>query len=156
MHQTKLKSKTPLTAKKALKANPKPKKQKAPTITKLKKEADKQYSLYVRLRDSINGVCACITCGVKKPVKAMQNGHFVKRSVNLLRYDEENCNAQCYQCNVRRYGEQYLYAKALDDKYGEGTAEKLMAQKDERHQFNPEELTQIIEDSKKQIAFLES
>ncbi len=109
------------------------------------------FSQYVRLRDSAGGLAVCITCGVKKPIKEMQCGHFVKRSVNLLRYDEENCNAQCYSCNVMRYGEQYLYAKALDDKYGDGTAEKLMNQRQISHQFTTEELQQIIQDSVTQI-----
>lgn len=137
-----------------LKAKSKPKKQPKPKISVLKRKADAIFSQYVRLRDSEKGLSECITCGVKKPIKEMQCGHFVKRSVNLLRYDEENCNAQCYSCNVMRYGEQYLYAKAVDLKYGDGTADKLMAQRKTPHQFTAQELQQIIDDAKTAIEFL--
>ena len=129
---------------------------KKPQVSKLKKIADKFFSLAIRLRDSdTGGIACCITCGTKKHYKQLQNGHFVKRSVNLLRYDEENCNAQCYSCNVMKYGEQYLYAKALDDKYGSGTAERLMAQRFTTHKFTVEELQSIVDDSKTQIAYYE-
>lgn len=125
------------------------------TVAKLKKDADKYFSKYVRLRDSENGVAECITCGVRKPVSQMQAGHFVRRSVNLLRYDEENVNAQCVGCNMFKHGEQYAYSKALDLKYGDGTAEKLMSQKHLTHKLTIEELEQIIHDSKESIKFME-
>ena len=41
------------------------------------------------------------------------------------RYHEQNCFSQCVACNLFRGGEQYLFALALDSKYGEGTAENL-------------------------------
>lgn len=116
-----------------------------------KKQADKWFSLYVRHRDSRSGLAECITCGAKKPVKEMQAGHFVRRSVNLLRYNEQNVNAQCPGCNVFRYGEQYAYSKALDLKYGDGTAENLMAQKNLTHKLTIEELEEIIANSKEYL-----
>lgn len=116
-------------------------------ISYYKRKADVVWSIYIRTRDSDGTYGTCITCGVRRLIKELQCGHFVKRSVNLLRYDEENTNAQCYSCNVMRYGEQYLYAKALDDKYGDGTADKLMAQRFTSHKFTIEELEQIIEDA---------
>ena len=85
----------------------------------------------------------------------MQAGHFVKRSVNQLRYDEENVNAQCPGCNIWKYGEQYAYAKALDLKYGTGTAERLMEQRFTTHKFTITELEEIIHDAKEQIKWYE-
>lgn len=124
------------------------------TVASLKKKADKVFSEYIRQRDSDRyGNATCITCGVKKPWKEIQNGHFVKRSVNSLRYDDENCNAQCMPCNVYKYGEQYLYAKALDKKYGEGTADKLQARRFETHKLTIEELNGIIEEAKANLAY---
>ena len=124
-------------------------------VAQLKKKADAIFSKYIRFRDGQirNGVwqSQCITCGVWRPLTEMQNGHFVKRSVNKLRYDEENCNAQCSGCNVFRYGEQYLYAKALDLKYGDGTADKLMAQRFDTHKLTITELESIINDCKEQL-----
>ena len=124
-------------------------------VAQLKKKADKFFSLYVRYRDSdTDGLVPCITCGAKKPVKEIQAGHFVRRSVNLLRYDERNVNAQCVACNMFKSGELYLYGKALDLKYGDGTAEELMGQRFQTHKLTIAELESIINDAKEQIKFL--
>jgi|TARA_R110000824_G_scaffold40581_1_gene121533 hypothetical protein len=96
------------------------------SISKLKKELDKWFSLYIRLRDSENGLIQCFTCGcVKHYKKGMQNGHFQSRSFLATRFDEENCQPQCVACNMFKQGEQYKFALALDSKYGEGKAEEL-------------------------------
>lgn len=96
------------------------------SISKLKKELDKWFSLYIRLRDSHNGLVQCFTCGVVKHYKkGMQCGHFQSRRFMATRYDEKNCSAQCVACNMFRAGEQYRFALAIDAKYGEGTAEDL-------------------------------
>lgn len=124
-------------------------------VATLKKKADKYFSLYVRHRDSTDGMAECITCGTSKPIKQMQAGHFVSRRVNALRFDEENVNAQCTGCNMFKAGEQYLYAKALDLKYGDGKAEELMSRRHETHKFTIQELEEIIADAKTQIKFYE-
>lgn len=128
---------------------------KVKSVSQLKKEADKWFSLYVRHRDSKNGLAECITCGVLKPIKQMQAGHFVSRRVNLLRYEEENVNAQCPGCNVFKYGEQYIYSKNLDMKYGSGKAEELMSKRNQTHKFTREELEEVISNSKEAIKFYE-
>jgi len=127
------------------------------SLAKTKKKADAFFSIYIRMRDADkNGVAECITCGVKRPWKQMQNGHFVSRRVSLLRYDEENCNAQDYSCNVMKHGDLYTYAKNLDLKYGDGTADKLHAQRFTTHKFTIEELESIIMDAKTQIIYYEN
>lgn len=108
------------------------------------------------MRDSDRfGIVDCITCKKREHWKNVHAGHFVKRSVNSLRYDSENVNGQCGQCNVYKYGEQYAYSKALDEKYGDGTAKKLFDRRGEQHKFTKEELQQIIDDSKEEIKFYE-
>ena len=125
------------------------------SVAKLKKDADKYFSLYVRLRDSKEGFAECITCGISKPIKEMQAGHFVSRRVSALRFDELNVNAQCVGCNMFKAGEQYLYSKALDLKYGDGTADKLMSRRFETKKWTITELTEIIENSKQYIKEME-
>lgn len=125
------------------------------SVAKLKKDADKYFSLYVRLRDSKKGFAECITCGISKPIKEMQAGHFVSRRVSALRFDELNVNAQCVGCNMFKAGEQYLYSKALDLKYGDGTADKLMSRRFETKKWTITELTEIIENSKQYIKEME-
>ncbi len=96
------------------------------SISKLKKELDKWFSLYIRLREaSDTGAAVCFTCGKVAHYKTLQNGHFQSRRFMATRFDEENCQVQCVACNMFRSGEQYKFGLALDSKYGEGTAEEL-------------------------------
>ena len=98
------------------------------TVSKLKKELDKIFSVYIRLREANEyGMCQCITCGKVGHYKkdGMQNGHFQSRKHLSTRFDEENCQVQCVKCNVYAWGEQYKFSLALDGKYGEGKAEEL-------------------------------
>ena len=96
------------------------------TISKLKKELDKWFSLYIRLRESEEGLVQCFTCNKVSHYKSgMQNGHFQSRKHLATRWDEENCQVQCVGCNMFKAGEQYKFSIALDSKYGEGKAEEL-------------------------------
>tara|TARA_R110000824_G_scaffold264647_1_gene453482 strand:+ start:214 stop:621 length:408 start_codon:yes stop_codon:yes gene_type:complete len=97
------------------------------TISKLKKELDKWFSLFIRLRNATDneGLVQCITCGVVKNYKSMHNSHFQSRRHLATRWHEQNCDVGCIKCNIFNFGEQYKFSIALDSKYGEGTAEKL-------------------------------
>ena len=97
------------------------------TISKLKKELDKWFSLYIRLRDANEyGMVQCFTCGIVRGYKdGMQNGHFQSRKHTATRFHEDNCQVQCIKCNMFSQGEQFKFGINLDAKYGEGTAEEL-------------------------------
>jgi hypothetical protein len=98
------------------------------TVSKLKKELDKWFSLYIRLREATDeGLVQCFTCGNVNNYKVgMQNGHFMSRQFMATRYDEQNCQVQCVGCNMFKFGEQFKFSLALDYKYGKGTAEDLL------------------------------
>lgn len=94
--------------------------------------ADKWFSIYVRLDEADEyGYCICITCGMRHfwrtPDKKMTCGHFQKRHHAGTRFNRQNCGAQCSICNGTKDGEQYKHGKYIDKKYGEGTADKLVA-----------------------------
>tara|TARA_R110000824_G_C14937117_1_gene649360 strand:- start:318 stop:725 length:408 start_codon:yes stop_codon:yes gene_type:complete len=97
------------------------------TISKLKKELDKWFSLYIRLRDATDeGLVQCFTCGcVKHYKKGMQNGHFQSRRHLATRFDETNCQPQCVGCNMFKAGEQFKFHINLNAKYGEDTSINL-------------------------------
>lgn len=127
-------------------------------IPKLKAEADKWFSQYIRYRDgrythARGWETECITCNRWLPLKQMQAGHFVTRAINDLRFDEENVNGQCLKCNVFGAGEQYKYSVAVDIKYGEGTATALMSRRSILHKFTRQELEEIINDAKTRIEY---
>ena len=121
-------------------------------ITKLKKKADRLFSIYIRKRDSIEKAgelyCECITCGDIKNYKQMHAGHFISRRYNITRYDERNVNAQCSKCNTFHSGEQYIYSKKIDEKYGNGTAEDLHNLRNKEFKLTEEYLQKVIELSK--------
>jgi len=96
------------------------------TISKLKKELDKIFSIFIRLRWATNeGLCQCVTCGKVSHYKKMQCGHFQSRRHHATRWNEQNCAAQCISCNCFQQGQQYRFSLYLDGKYGEGTAQEL-------------------------------
>ena len=96
------------------------------TISKLKKELDKWFSLFIRLREStIDGVTHCFTCGKIDYHNKLQCGHFQSRRHHSTRWHETNCQVQCVKCNMYEQGEQFRFGLALDGKYGEGTSEEL-------------------------------
>ena len=92
-------------------------------LAKNKDELWKWFSKYIRLRDK--GIC--FTCGRYAEGSGYHAGHFVPSAVCglILRYDEENVNGQCYNCNINLGGNQYEYAKRL----GLKKAEKLLKMK---------------------------
>ena len=99
---------------------------KTKSISKLKTELDKWFSLYIRLRESEEGLVQCFTCNKVSHYKSgMQNGHFQSRRHHSTRWNETNCQVQCVKCNLYEQGEQFKFGLALDGKYGGGTAEEL-------------------------------
>lgn len=58
----------------------------------------------------------------------------------------------CVGCNMFKQGNQFEYGRALDLKYGNGTADKLHDRRFETHKFTIQELEEIIEEAKANIA----
>jgi hypothetical protein len=96
------------------------------TISKLKKELDKWFSLYIRLRDATDeGLVQCFTSGRVYHYKNIHAGHFMSRKHLSTRWCDTNVQPQSVADNLFGQGEQYKFSVALDSKYGEGTAEEL-------------------------------
>ena len=85
-----------------------------------KNRADRLFSLWVRQRDAMEGVCRCITCNTPHPWRSIHCGHFMSRRHELTRYNEKNAHAQCVHCNTFDQGEQYKHGMAIHKKYGNG------------------------------------
>ena len=96
------------------------------TISKLKKELDKWFSLFIRLRNASKaGIVECWTCGKTAHYKKMHAGHFMSRKHHATRWNEENVQVQCPKCNLFGQGEQYTFGKLIDVRIGEGKSEEL-------------------------------
>lgn len=80
--------------------------------------ADKWFSIYIRLRDSEDGYCTCITCGAIKSWKEVDCGHWIKRQHMGTRFDERNCAAQCKKCNYFEQGRSAEHEQYIVKRYG--------------------------------------
>ena len=96
------------------------------SISKLKKDLDKWFSLYIRLRDATEeGLVQCFTSGRVYHYKKIHAGHFMSRRHLATRWCEVNVQPQSAKDNLYSQGEQYKFGLNLDAKYGGGTAEEL-------------------------------
>ena len=112
--------------------------------SKLVKKLDAIFSQYIRLKDSVDGYATCFTCGKKDHWKKLQNGHFQSRKHYATRWDEQNCQVQCAGCNVFRYGEQFLFAKYLDERFYAGLSDELYFKSKQIVKFSNIEIEDMI------------
>ena len=94
-------------------------------LAKLDAKLWRLFSKFIRARDCPDGWGKCITCGRVKPVGEMDSGHFIGRRHKATKFDERNVHAQCRACNRFNSGEAFAFSKAIDAKYGAGTADML-------------------------------
>ena len=111
---------------------------------KLVDKLDKVFSIYIRRRYAKNDVAECFTCGKKDHWKKLQNGHFQSRKHYATRWDEQNCQVQCAGCNVFRYGEQFLFAKYLDERFYAGLSDELYFKSKQIVKFSNIEIEEMI------------
>lgn len=113
---------------------------KKPSLSKAKKKAWEQFSLYIRTRDCVaygkshparnEGLVApCVTCRRIYPLKSLQAGHFVAGRTNAILFDERGVNSQCYGCNVREHGNTTAYWLWMEERYGREVIDELIALK---------------------------
>jgi hypothetical protein len=119
---------------------------KKPNVRQLVKKLDQVFSLWVRQREAdFNGYNSCFTCGVTKPWKELQAGHYVSRSHKSTRFHERNVWPQCVGCNIFKHGAMDSYALALQRKYGASILEELNGLKHLSKSFTVQELQSLID-----------
>ena len=94
--------------------------------SKLKKELDRVFSLYVRKFYPK----VCYTCG--KPAERLQCGHYISRQFLATRWSMENCRPQCWGCNGYGKGQPLVFEEKLKAEYGNDFVEAMKAS---RHQI---------------------
>lgn len=109
---------------------------KKPSISQLKKKADQVFSKWVRNREPY-----CVTCG---GTSNLQAGHFISRSINILRFDPRNVHTQDVRCNVFLNGNMAAYSQFMLRTYGPKIIDNLLIEKQQLHQFTRQELLDII------------
>lgn len=148
-----------------LKRKPKKAKEKAktksakPSITTLVRKLDKEFSLYIRLRDSRPfgyKYFRCISCGQIKPFEQMDCGHFIGRTHMSTRFDEQNCNGECRGCNRFDASHMIYYERNLEKKIGKDKIDMLIARGKQTKKWTAWELQILIahyeEENKKMLS----
>jgi len=103
--------------------------------------------------DTDRGICN--TCGKDVSYSAANACHFQSRRYNNTRYDEMNVVLGCVGCNCWGAGEQYKFAKWLDEEHGEGTADMLEEKARVIKQWKTFELEELIEVYKNKVKNIE-
>lgn len=104
-------------------------------LSTAKKSAWHAFSIYVRTRDCLKTTGRfesgqCVTCNKLYPrlgVGCLQAGHFVPGRTGAVLFDERNCHAQCYSCNVRNHGAPHEYWLFMEKTYGRSVIDELLA-----------------------------
>lgn len=100
---------------------------------RLVERLDRVFSRYIRLRDSFptqgGRMVRCISCGRIIPLEACDCGHYINRGHMATRWDEDNCHAQCRQCNRFDEGNIQGYRPRLAAKIGAARVELLESRK---------------------------
>lgn len=105
-------------------------KERKPSTAALVRKLDKIFSLYIRLRDSAAynyQFFRCISCGQIKPFEQMDCGHFISRTHQATRFDEENAHGECRFCNRFSADHIIAYQRNLEAKIGKDRVDMLLA-----------------------------
>ena len=131
------------------------------SLSSLKKEAWRLFSIYIRMRDGLRTTgsiewALCITCGKRYHFKLLQAGHFVpgRHSGNL--FSERGVHAQCAHCNLHLRGNLLEYRRRIIELYGKGADIELEKEAHRIVKFTVPELEAMIEDFKAKIERLKT
>ena len=105
-------------------------KERKPGPAALVRKLDKVFSLFIRLRDSAAynyKYFRCISCGQIKPFEQMDCGHFISRTHQATRFDEENAHGECRFCNRFSADHIIAYQRNLEAKIGKDRVDMLLA-----------------------------
>ena len=120
----------------AIISKPKPKRRKMTERKKLVKRLDEVTREIVLKRDF-----ACVTCG---KTTNLQCGHLITRSRYGVRWDLQNCNAQCAGCNLRHEYQPEIYTRWFLKVFGEVAYQDLCNRAETQGKFTIDELESIL------------
>lgn len=119
--------------------------------SRLIREADRVFSIYIRKKDAINGIARCVTCGASGHWKLMHNGHYLSRRIIAIRWNQVNCNVQCERCNIELSGNLGRYRDYLQQKHGAEVEEYLRHKMRTKGKTTNAEIQDIIDTYKTKI-----
>ena len=125
------------------------------TKKKLSKKLDVIFSKYIRwYYADANGYVECYTCGVTKPVKEMQCGHFQSRRHYATRWHTDNCKPQCVKCNMFMQGNIWIYGNKLKAEIGNVKFNELIQLSNTTVKYTQQDYLDMLEYYKKELEIL--
>lgn len=131
------------------------------SVSTLKVELQKVFNTYIRLRDTEydkgKAFFVCVSCDTPKDLDQMHAGHFWSVGGNeAVRFDEDNCHAQCIRCNMHLHGNLLEYRVKLIRKIGQQRFDTLEIRRHNRSKMMAFEIEVLIDDYKSKIERLKS
>jgi len=94
----------------------------------------------------------CVTCGIIRPWKELQAGHFVARAQgNATYFDLRNIHSQCYRCNINLGGNGAEYYPFMEGKYGKTVIDELRRLSNTTVKFTISDYQEMIEGLKQKV-----
>lgn len=122
------------------------------SLSTLERELDDVFSDFIRLRDrKVGNFINCFVCGVTVPWQQSHNGHYISRAHMATRYNENNCNAVCIDCNCFDPDHQNQYRLKMIGYYGLRVVELLEGQKRNLQKFVRYEIQEMIDHYKIEV-----
>jgi hypothetical protein len=122
--------------------------EKIKSVSQYRRELQKVFNEFIRLRDQNQ---PCISCN-KPLVGKYDAGHFYSvGSYPNLRFNEDNVHGQCVECNQHKHGNLLEYAPRLTERIGFERASKLMAVRHDPLKLSLEEIKQLTEHYKQKV-----
>lgn len=121
-----------------------------PSISKLIKACDKEFSMEVRKLKVIGIVVfvPCFTCGNYYPPKKLHCGHYLSRYYKAARWNFDNARPQCMMCNMWKRGDPIVFRRNLIAEIGIKRVEAVEALRDAPIKLSREYLTTLLEELK--------
>lgn len=117
------------------------KKPKKLTYAKAKKQAWDAFSRYIRQRDNNT----CFTCNRTYRFEVMQAGHWIPGRHMSVLFDDRNCHAQCYHCNIGLKSNPIVYYDRMLEVYGRDICDELIILDKQPRKYKIFELVEIKE-----------
>ena len=113
------------------------------TVSKAKKKAWKEFSRFIRLRDTCKLGTECYSCGKWGKMRYMDAGHFQPGRYGIFLFDERQVHAQCKQCNIFLKGNWPEYYKKMVKEYGQEEVNQMLEERTQLKQWKVYELEEI-------------
>lgn len=115
----------------------------------IKNEMDQLVRDILALRDD-----QCFTCGIHRDQWPLEVGHMIHRVNERVRWNLQNCNAQCRECNGEHNNDAEIYIGCFVQRYGAEAYAELRALSQKNHKPGYTELLAIRDGLRRELARL--